>query len=108
MKVRIRASLIIIAITAIILTFSIFAGIIFVRDNIKNSQEEEMKIVADIADHFISSEIELVKLRISNVIDSLTGKPEADWERTLEDEIIKYPDFIGMTVLDAVHGSIAK
>ncbi|MCL2070078.1 MAG: hypothetical protein FWH19_03730, partial [Treponema sp.] len=83
MKIRIRVSLIIILITTAILSFSIYVGIIFVRDNIRRSQETEMMLVADIADHFISSEIELIELRISNVVDSLIGTPETEWARTL-------------------------
>ena len=100
MSIRLRIIFVIILTNVLIILFSVSAGIAFVRDNITRSQETDMMVVADIADHFISSEIEIVKLKASIIVNNLENTIEREWIENLSIQKILNPEFIGMAVLD--------
>ena len=106
MSIRIRTILTIVTINLLIILFSVFAGIRYVGSNITRSQETDLTVVSDIADHFISSEIELLKLRASIVAQSLQEAEETEWLEILEYQETRFPEFIGMAVLDEETGII--
>ena len=64
-------------------------------------------VVADIADHFISSEIENLRLKASIITHSLAESGEAEWPGVFSGFETEYPEFIGMTVLEDGKGLIA-
>ena len=101
MPIRLRAIHAIIITNLLIILFSVSAGIVFVRNNIRKSQETDLLVVADIADHFISSEIEILKLQASMLVHILTESEEKEWPTILAIQEAENPQFIGMSVLDA-------
>ena len=107
MSIRLRVTLVIIFSTLIIILFSISSGIIYVRKNIEKSHETSLMMTANIADHFISSEIEQLKLKHMVIAHSLAASGEADWPEILAGQKALYPEFIGMAVLDAASGPVA-
>jgi len=107
MSIRIKAILIIAFTNLIIILFSVFAGNMYVSRSIRTSQEAAMSIVGDIADHYVSSEIELLKVKASKVAQSLEMGDEEQWAQLLNRQIAKYPEFIGAAVFDARLGRIA-
>ena len=108
MPIRIRAILAIILTNLLIILFSVSAGISYVRNNIQTSQETDLSVVADIADHFISSEIERLRLKASIAADKLNDSPESQWPEILEFQRTLHPEFIGMAVLDTQMGLISS
>jgi signal transduction histidine kinase len=108
MFIRIREILFIVFTALIIILFSVMAGITYVRNNVRMSQETNLTVVSDIADHFISSEIELIKLKAARIAESLTASGEAGWSEVLAKQEAVYPNFIGMAVLDAEQGLIGS
>ena len=108
MSVRLRAILAITLTSLVIIFFSVSAGTIFVGNNIRASQEIDLTLVADIADHFISSEIELLRLKASIVADNLSETAEAAWPAILAFQSTYHPEFIGMAVLDTERGLITS
>ena len=107
MSIRTRAILVIIFTNLLIILFSVSAGISYVRKGIQKSQETDLTVVADIADHFISSEIEALKLKASGVVQNFTNYPEKEWPEILANQITLYPEFIGMAVFDNDNGLVA-
>ena len=105
MSIRLRAILTVILTNLFIILFSVSAGIIFVRENIRRSQETDLMVVSDIADHFISSEIENVKLKASIIAHHLEDVTETEWPVILAEQEILNPEFIGMAVID-IHGEL--
>ena len=108
MSIRVRVIIAIILATLLIISFSVFAGIHYVGNNITISQETDLSVVADIADHFISSEIELLKIKASIVVASLLAEAEEQWPEILASHAERYPEFIGMAVMDGDTGIISS
>ena len=108
MSVRIRIILAISLINLFIVLFSVFSGIAYVRKNTEKSMETDMMVVADIADHFISAEIEVLKLKASDIAGTLSRAKEADWQGILSQVDPLYPEFPGMAVFDKSWGLIAS
>jgi signal transduction histidine kinase/AmiR/NasT family two-component response regulator len=104
MLIRIRETFVIIFITFLIILFSVLAGITYVQNSIKKSQESDLQLLSDIADHFISTDIELLKLKITGIAQSLSLSNDDKWPDIFANEESKHPEFVGMAVLDAERG----
>jgi len=101
MRFRIRIVSIVTFITSLIIAFSLLIGNIYVSRNIEKSQEVDLTMIANIADHFISSEITILKLKSIHVTRRLSETNVSDWLEimtTLHEEA--FSDFIGKAVLD--------
>ncbi|MDR1736836.1 MAG: response regulator [Oscillospiraceae bacterium] len=99
MKIRLRAILVIVLTNTMIILLSIFAGTGYVRKNIETYIETDMMVVADIADRFISSELELLRYDAGEAAESLAGSEPEFWPETLSGQLGRYPKFIGMSVM---------
>jgi signal transduction histidine kinase len=106
MSVRLRLILVIIFITFIIVSFSVLAGNIFVKSSIEKSQETDLLLIADIADHFISSEIDSIKMRATVIALDLSRSGDTEWSEILSKQQLNYPEFLGLAVL-GVNGELA-
>jgi len=104
MSIRIRSILIIVITSVIIITFSVFTGIIIVRNSIDRAQEADLMLVSDIADHFLSSEIQLLKMTGERAADYLVTYDESEWNEVLLRLSSRYQQFMGISVLDKTDG----
>ncbi|MCL2043719.1 MAG: ATP-binding protein [Treponema sp.] len=100
LPLRLRAIVIIIITNVIIILFSVFVGIWFVRGYITSANETDLSLVAEIADHFISSEIDNLRLKVFNIAQSLADTSEIDWPEIAAMQESLYPEFIGIAVFD--------
>ncbi|MCL2209286.1 MAG: ATP-binding protein [Treponema sp.] len=98
MNIRIRAILVIVITNLFIILFSVFVGIGFVERNIDISIETDLAVMANIADHFISSELDNLRLKTGRVAEILCEAEEAEWQQILIEQIRQYREFIGMSV----------
>jgi len=98
MNIRIRAILVIILTNLVIILFSVFVGISYVERNIDISLETDLAVMAKIADHFISSEIERVKLKANRIAEMLGSSNQREWQNILSRESGLIGDFTGMSV----------
>ena len=105
---RLRAILVIVLTSLLIILFSVLTGIWYVNNSIRASQETDLSLVADIANHVISNEIELLKLKASIVVKSLSDAAETQWPEMLAFQETQFPEFAGMAVLDEQMGVIAS
>ena len=100
-SIRLRAFATILITMLLIIIISVSMGIVFVRSNIEQSQEEDLQLVANIADHFMSSELTLLKSQVQSMALFVDVAPEADWGQVIEQQAALNPSFIGVTVLHA-------
>ena len=100
MNIRVRAILVIIITNFFIILFSVFVGTRYVEKNIDNSVEADLIVMSNIADHYISSDIENLKLKAGRITDSLEAVNEERWQNVLVGQCSIYPEFIGMAVFD--------
>ena len=108
MPIRTRTILVIIAINVVIISFGVLAGIINVRKSTRETHETDLMLISDVADHFISNEIEVLKLKAAGVAQMLAASDDTNWSEILTNLENLYPEFIGMAVLDAGRGRIAS
>jgi Signal transduction histidine kinase len=107
MSIRIRAIVVILLATLVILIISVSAGIIFLRNDIKKSQEAELTLVSNVAAHFISTEISRLKSKVAQIAYVLAELDEAQWAEILAQQIDLHSEFIGGAVIDASSGLLA-
>ncbi len=99
MSVRTRVILAIILTNLLILVLSIAAGGYHARRNIEQYIEADMLAVADIADRFISAELELLRDDARDIAADLAAEPRAGRAKTLGALSRLYPKFTGMAIL---------
>jgi CheY-like chemotaxis protein/HPt (histidine-containing phosphotransfer) domain-containing protein len=92
----------------VIILLSIFAGTAYARRNIEKYIEADMMVVADIADRFISAELELLRHEARKVSESLAAAEPAAWPVILAGQARQYPKFTGMAVMDRNAGMAAS
>ena len=107
MNIRTRAILVIVLTNLVIILFSVFVGINYVEKNIDESLEVDLSVMAYIADRFLSSEIYNLKLKARWAAEKLEEAEESEWPQILSRQIVLYPDFSGMAVIDRDSGLIA-
>jgi signal transduction histidine kinase/DNA-binding response OmpR family regulator len=100
MPIRLRAILVIAFINLVIILFSVFFGTTYVSSRLERYIETDMSIVANIADHFVSAELEALKLRAADISHYFTTSEQADWPIISPELEKSYPQFIGMAVMD--------
>jgi signal transduction histidine kinase len=99
-----RETFVIVFITFLIILFSVLAGITYMQNNIKKSQEADLLLLSDIADHYISADIKLLKLKISGVANALSMSDEEKWPEVLAVQGASHSEFIGMAILEDERG----
>jgi Signal transduction histidine kinase len=100
MSIRVRSIITILLVTFFIIITSVLTGIIFVGSNIKTSQKADLELVSDIADHYISTEISLLKQKVSQIAYILSVSDESKWSEIIAQQSAQYPEFIGEAVID--------
>jgi len=98
MSIRIRAMLIIVLSNLLIILFSVYLGITYARKNMQKTIETDMMVVANIADHFVSAELELLRLQASDAARYITKQELSNLSAVLERIGTLYPQFLGMSV----------
>ena len=110
--IRTRTILVILVTTMIIITFSCFVGILFTKSRVEESQETDMLVVADIAERYISRDIELLKCKTASIVETVTERIESPGDPGLLEALLKMqeknPEFIGFTVFSPMGEIIAS
>ena len=99
MGIRARTILVIISTNFVIIILGILAGRIYVKGRVEDYIEADMLVVADIADRFISSDLDALRDEAADAASSLAGADPADWTGILEAQASQYPKFTGMSAL---------
>ena len=99
-SIRLRTIVTILLTTLVIIIISVSTGIIFLRSSIEKSQEVELTLISDIADQFISTEIDRLKLKTTQLAYILSEAEESERAEIIAQQIALHPEFIGASVLD--------
>ena len=92
----------------LIILFSVSVGTVFVNKKIDISLENDLKIIASIADRYITGELEALKLKAVGTASLLAESDESKWKHILDSQEGLHPDFIGMAVFDAGRELVAS
>ncbi len=104
MGIRSRTILIILAANFTIILIGILAGAAYVRRNIESYIETDMLVVADIADRFISSELDMLRHEAATAASRLAMAAPGEWAGILAESV--GAKFIGFAVMNR-NGAIA-
>ncbi|MDR0464300.1 MAG: response regulator [Treponema sp.] len=100
MKIRTRAIFIIILTNLVIIIFSVSTGIIFVQRNMDIFLETDLAAMSNIADHYISVELDLLKLKVQSAARNIDMQDETTWPQILWEQCVLYQEFSGMAIVD--------
>jgi signal transduction histidine kinase/DNA-binding response OmpR family regulator len=100
MPIRLRAIFVIVFTNLVIILFGFLFCTNYVTDKLEKSIETDMTIVANIADRFISAELEALKFKTADVTHYLTTYEQANWPKISSELASNHPQFIGITVMD--------
>ncbi len=104
MSIRLRAILVIILTNFIIILLSVMGGTGYVRENIEKYIEADMLVVADIADEFITAELDLLRSDAKTVAGTLALAGPEEQAGVLEEQVWLYPKYTGMAVVSRTAG----
>jgi len=107
MNIRLTSIIVIVLTNMVIILFSVFSGINFVEKNMDLSLATDLSAIAEIADHFISKELEILKVKASHIADLLEKSDESAWPRILSDNSGSFP-FTGTAVITPDRGIAAS
>ena len=104
MSIRFRAVAVILLVTLLIIILSVTTGVFMVNSKIEASQKQDLALISDIADHFISAELRLLRQKATQLAHLSAELEGEDWAHSLARET----EFIGAAILDADAGLIAQ
>jgi signal transduction histidine kinase/CheY-like chemotaxis protein len=78
------------------------------QNNVRKSQEADLLLSSDIADHFISTEISFLKLKTNVIAQSFALADEEKWPGLLAEQETIHNEFAGMAVLDSERGFLVS
>ncbi|MDR0620527.1 MAG: response regulator [Deltaproteobacteria bacterium] len=99
MTFRLKIFSIIVGIVIMVVVTIIGTSLFFIRKGIEQTVTGNLAVTRDIADHFISSEINLLVSRANGIVNRLKAAPVENWQRILQDETAKNSDFKAISVL---------
>jgi signal transduction histidine kinase/CheY-like chemotaxis protein len=101
MTIRLKVIFVIVFIAIVIIIISIGSGLVFVQGSLEQSIENDMTVVANIADRLITTAINLLKADASIVGQHLLETSEDDFRDTLQQQAKIYKNFIALTVFNS-------
>jgi signal transduction histidine kinase/FixJ family two-component response regulator/HPt (histidine-containing phosphotransfer) domain-containing protein len=100
MSIRLKIILAINSIAVLIIVLSAGAGLIFTKNGIEKTMEGDLSAIADVADNLVTSQINLLKANAKAAALKLTGVPDEEFQKVLEEQVEAYDDFMALTVFD--------
>ncbi|MDR0456783.1 MAG: response regulator [Treponema sp.] len=105
MSIRIKVFLIITVIILAITASSVVISISSAQNEIIKTLENSMQSVASVANEYISSELDLLMIDASAVVQALQGIPIEDLRMVLIEQVAAYSDsFLAVTVFNSLGG----
>ncbi|MDR2386433.1 MAG: response regulator [Deltaproteobacteria bacterium] len=99
MTFRLKIFSIIVGIVIMVVITIIGTSLYFIRTGIEQTVMGNLNVIKDIADHYVSSEINLLVTRANAIVNRLKAAPLENWQRILRDETSKNIDFKAISVI---------
>jgi signal transduction histidine kinase/CheY-like chemotaxis protein/HPt (histidine-containing phosphotransfer) domain-containing protein len=77
---------------------SLGLSLLFTQQNLIKTTEADLRVIAQVADEYVSSEIDLLKANAIGAAQYLGTLPTVELAGALDEQITLYDDFIGMAV----------
>ena len=106
MKIYAKLVLSIIIVALIIICFGLLAGVVFVGEKVRQTIEADMRVVADIADKYVSNEIHILKKDVETMARNLLEAGDGPSRETLARQIAGQRIFSSLAVFDAEKGVV--
>jgi signal transduction histidine kinase/CheY-like chemotaxis protein/HPt (histidine-containing phosphotransfer) domain-containing protein len=100
MSVRMKAILILVAITTFITVTAMGMCFVLINNSLMQAMESDIVVMARIAERLVSGEINLLKAKASITAHVLTLAPKGEWARIMREQAESSGDFIGLAVFD--------
>ncbi len=101
MSIYARITGVIIATAMVIIASGLMVGTYFLTQHMSDAIEESMVIVVDIAEKYVTDEIELLKIQAAEAAQKINRSYKAGERKgVLERACADYPLFIGLAVFD--------
>ncbi|MDR1082375.1 MAG: response regulator [Coriobacteriales bacterium] len=91
--------MIIISAIAITTAANLGVSLLFTKQNLIKTTEADIKVIAQIADEYITSEINLLRSDVARAAQYLETRPEEELTQALEEQASLYRTFLGMAIL---------
>ncbi|MDR2482732.1 MAG: response regulator [Treponema sp.] len=108
LSIRAKAFLIVTAIVGVISISSTVISLSVARRQMLNTVENDMLLVASLADELISHRIDLLKATAFSSAQNILGTPKEEMIGVLREEVEANDDFMAMTVFDAARNIAAS
>ena len=100
MPVRLKVFFIITVIVLAITTVSIGIGVLLAQQLIIKTIENDMTLVASLADNLVTGEINLLKANASTAAQVLLNTPDNELHDVLREQVAAYNDFMAITIFN--------
>ena len=95
-----RIMIVIVTVAVVIIVFGITAGSVFLTRSISKSMEYDLLVAIDIADQYVTKEIEILKIKAAEAARDIDLLYRGEREGVLERVCAEYPMFTGMAVFN--------
>jgi len=100
-SIYLKILVVIIAVSVAIIISGLAVGAWFLTNSISRAMEDDMLVAVDIADHYVTKEIELLKIRAFNAANEINTLLKAgETSGILERVSAKYPWYAGLAVFN--------
>ncbi|MDR2366591.1 MAG: response regulator [Deltaproteobacteria bacterium] len=99
MTFRFKIFSIIVGIVIMVVITIIGTSLYFIRQGVEQTVTGNLTVIMDIAEHFVSAEINLLMSRANAIVNRLYAAPMDNWQRILQDETAKNHDFKAINVM---------
>jgi signal transduction histidine kinase/FixJ family two-component response regulator/HPt (histidine-containing phosphotransfer) domain-containing protein len=107
MSVRLKFIFSIISAIALVTVANLGVSLLFTQQNLEKSTVADLEAIAQVADEYVSSEIELLKADVTGTARYLNTLPADEAAGALDEQTGLYDSFLGMAIVDR-SGTVAK
>jgi signal transduction histidine kinase/DNA-binding response OmpR family regulator len=107
MSIRVKIAVVVVSVITLISAANLGVSFIFTQERLNSTIEEDLNLIANIADGLVGREINLLKAEVSSIAHTLSEERGADITAALKAQTAAYPFLISLTVFNE-HGPAAS
>ncbi|MDR2199638.1 MAG: response regulator [Deltaproteobacteria bacterium] len=98
MKIHFKVFAIVMGIVSAVILFTMAASVFIINRGQESTVYSQLTVISQLAEKYISSEMELLELQTDDVVEHLEARPRDEWPAALQDGLDRYPFLLGLTV----------
>jgi signal transduction histidine kinase/CheY-like chemotaxis protein len=100
-SIRLKVILIILAVVSVVTASAMGMSFYFIHDTLTKTIENDISVMADLAENLVSTEIKLLKARATTAAQRLAHEPEEDRLRAMKELLAADDSFTALSLFDA-------